>query len=217
MSALKHRLKLALRGLVSRTVYYTGLDRLIGRCAAPRLTILAGHCIEDEEINGGLPADMKIRAQKLEQILRALGRRHQLCTVAEGLAALDAGELGEDAPATELGIGHHIARLPDDGSRGFVAEGQGAARRAGVAGDRAALGRARQETHCLAMGILVVAPAQHALPIALLEAEVVEARLLRTIGLRARARLELGGGGRALHARIMKSPGASGKAEMCSR
>lgn len=89
---LKHRLKGWLRDAYSAALAGTGLWRLVDRLSPPRLVILAGHCVADDAANGGLPADMKISAEKLERLLRALGRRFRLVTVGEGVAALDAGE-----------------------------------------------------------------------------------------------------------------------------
>ena len=88
---MKHTLKLLLRSAYARLVYHTGLAALLDRLMPPRLTILGGHCVSDEAVNGGLPADMKIGAEKLEHLLRVLGRRHELVTVGEGVERLRRG------------------------------------------------------------------------------------------------------------------------------
>jgi len=89
--AAKHRIKLAVRNLYSRVLFHTGLHRLVDRVMPTRLTILAGHCVADPESNGGLPADMKITAERLAGLLGFLTRRYDACTVGEGLRRLDAG------------------------------------------------------------------------------------------------------------------------------
>lgn len=88
---LKHRLKGIAREVYARFVWYTGICRLVDRLSAPRLTILYGHCVDQPATNASLDADMKIRPERLESILRALGRHHDLVTVGEGVARLDAG------------------------------------------------------------------------------------------------------------------------------
>ena len=103
---MKHRIKLLVRDLYARVLYYTGLHRLVDRLAPRRLTILAGHCVADARFNGGLPPDMKIEASKLRVVLGVLGRRYELCTIGEGVRALDAG-----------GKGSMVALSMDDGYR----------------------------------------------------------------------------------------------------
>ena len=88
---MKHRIKLWARAAYSRTLVHTGLARLVSRLMPPRLVILAGHCVREDAVNGGLPDDMKISAERLEKILRTLGRSSRLCTIGEGLEALEAG------------------------------------------------------------------------------------------------------------------------------
>lgn len=88
---LKHRLKGIAREVYARLVWHTGLCRLVDGLSAPRLTILYGHCVDQPATNAALDADMKIRPERLESILRALGQRHDLVTVGEGVARLDAG------------------------------------------------------------------------------------------------------------------------------
>ena len=87
---MKHRLKLWLRDVYARVVWYTGLFRVIDKLVPQRLTILAGHCVEDPELNGGLPADMKIRADRLEGLLSKLARHFDLVTVGEGFGRIRA-------------------------------------------------------------------------------------------------------------------------------
>ncbi len=88
---MKHRLKRLARDLYARLLWFTGLARLVDRSMPRRLTILAGHCVEDAAINGGVPADMKIRAERLAEVLGALGARFELVTVGEGFGRLRAG------------------------------------------------------------------------------------------------------------------------------
>lgn len=89
--SVKHTLKRLARDAYSRSLYHTGLWRLVSRVAAPRLVILAGHCVADEASNGDLPADMKIGGARLEEILRTLGRGFDLVTIGEGVARLERG------------------------------------------------------------------------------------------------------------------------------
>jgi peptidoglycan/xylan/chitin deacetylase (PgdA/CDA1 family) len=89
---MKHRLKLLLRGAYARALYHLGLHRLVNRLMPPRLTILAGHCVDAPEHNGFLPKDMKIRADKLEDLLRWFLRRgYGLCTVGDGVTRISNG------------------------------------------------------------------------------------------------------------------------------
>jgi peptidoglycan/xylan/chitin deacetylase (PgdA/CDA1 family) len=87
---VKHRLKLLLRAAVARFLWHTGLYRLVDRVAPRRLTILAGHCVDEPALNGGLPGDMKISAGRLEALLRGLSGHFEFVTVGAGVAALDA-------------------------------------------------------------------------------------------------------------------------------
>ncbi len=102
---MKHRLKRILRDLYARLVWSTGLYRLVDRLAPRRLTILAGHCVEDPATNGGLPADMKIRPERLRAILRALGRSFDLVTVGEGFGRLR-GARGRSMVALSMDDGY---------------------------------------------------------------------------------------------------------------
>jgi len=90
--ALKHTLKRLAREGYARVLVHTGLWRLIDRWSAPRLVILAGHCVTDPATNGELPSDMKIDGARLEGLLRALGARFDLVTVGEGVARLERAE-----------------------------------------------------------------------------------------------------------------------------
>ncbi|MEM9378730.1 MAG: polysaccharide deacetylase family protein [Planctomycetota bacterium] len=104
---LKHRLKGIAREAYARLVWHTGLHRLIDRASEPRLLILYGHCVDAPATNASLDADMRIRPERLAEILRVLGRRYELVTVGEGVARLDGG-----APA-----GSMVALSMDDGYR----------------------------------------------------------------------------------------------------
>lgn len=87
----KHRLKRVLRDLYSRVLFHSGAWRLVDRLVEPRLLILAGHCVEDESVNGGLPPDMKIGSARLERVLTVLGGHFDLVTVGEGVRRLREG------------------------------------------------------------------------------------------------------------------------------
>lgn len=88
---MKHRLKALLRELYARLLFHTGLHALVSRCMPRRLTILAGHCVDDPEVNADLSPDMRISREKLAHVLAWLGRHHQICSVGDGLERLRAG------------------------------------------------------------------------------------------------------------------------------
>jgi peptidoglycan/xylan/chitin deacetylase (PgdA/CDA1 family) len=105
---IKHRLKLALREAWARALFHTGLHRLVDRLQPRRLTILFGHAVDAPEHNAGLPGEMKIRGERLRELLEALGRRYELCTLSGGVEAL----------RTEPGGGRSLVALTlDDGYR----------------------------------------------------------------------------------------------------
>ena len=103
---LKHRMKGRLRGLYARVLWATGLHRLVDRLSRPRLLVLYGHCVDQPATNGALDADMKISAGRLESILRALGRTHDLVTLGEGLARLREGRGGRSMVALTMDDGY---------------------------------------------------------------------------------------------------------------
>ncbi len=103
----KHELKQRLRRLYAGVLFRTGLHVLVDRWMPRRLTILFGHCVADEACNGFLPPDMKIRGERLEELLRWFGRRYELCTVGGGLERVRAG--GKDKSLVALSM--------DDGYR----------------------------------------------------------------------------------------------------
>jgi peptidoglycan/xylan/chitin deacetylase (PgdA/CDA1 family) len=103
---VKHQIKTTLRDAWARLLFHTGLFRLVGRLMPRRLTILAGHCVEDRECNGDLPADMKLSEDKLRDLLGFLGRHFDLCTVGQGLRRL---------AGTEPGVRSMVALSMDDG------------------------------------------------------------------------------------------------------
>ena len=103
---MKHTLKRWLREAYSRTLYHTGLWRVANRLAPRRLTILAGHCVDAPAINAGLPSDMKIAPQRLELLLRVLGKHFELVTVGGGVTALDAGVAGRSMVALSMDDGY---------------------------------------------------------------------------------------------------------------
>lgn len=89
---MKHKLKLWVRAAYARLLYHTGLHRVVDRMMAPRLTILAGHCVAPTAGNAFLPKDMKIDAQKLERFVGFLQKRYRVCSVHEGLERLERGD-----------------------------------------------------------------------------------------------------------------------------
>lgn len=82
--SVKHKLKLALREAYARTLFHTGLHRVVNRLMPRRLTILMGHCVDAPAHNAHFPRDMKIGAAKLEAWLRTFQRDYELVTVADG-------------------------------------------------------------------------------------------------------------------------------------
>ena len=102
---MKHRLKLLVRRLYARVLVATGLAGLVDRLMPRRLTILAGHCVDDES-NRGLPADMRISAEKLAGILSALGRRHEFVTISEGWRRLSNAPRGRSMVALSMDDGY---------------------------------------------------------------------------------------------------------------
>ena len=75
MAALKHKLKLGLRGAMARLFAYTPLGSLANRLAPPRLLILFGHCIDDDHYGGLLAPEMCLSKGRFGEVLEALGRR----------------------------------------------------------------------------------------------------------------------------------------------
>ena len=110
---LQHRLKLALRDAFARVVWYSGLTRLTDRLVPPRLTILYGHCVADEAVNGDLAPEMKLSEARLEELLRSLGRRFDFVTIGEGMARLAAGTARRSMVALSMDDGYvdNLTRL----------------------------------------------------------------------------------------------------------
>lgn len=90
----RHQLKLWLRRVYARLLFHTGLHAVVNRLMGPRLTILFGHCVSDEEVNGFLPAEMKIDGTRLESILSWFARRYSMVTIGEGVEQLATGAGG---------------------------------------------------------------------------------------------------------------------------
>lgn len=113
MANLKHRTKTALVGAWTGATWATGLARLTDAMCPPRLTILYGHCVADPGLNGSLHEDMKIEAEHLRSLLGALGRRHDLVTVAEGMDRLAGGGGGRSMVALTMDDGYrdNLVRL----------------------------------------------------------------------------------------------------------
>ena len=88
---MKHRLKQFVRSAYANTLFYTGLHRLVDRVMPRRLTVLCGHCVHVPEINGDLPSDMRVSRAKLEEMLGWFAKRYRMCTLSEGLDALEEG------------------------------------------------------------------------------------------------------------------------------
>lgn len=103
---MKHALKGWLREAWARGLVHLGLWRLVDRLMPRRMLVLAGHCVAEEASNGGLPADMKIEAARLERLLGELGRRFRLVTIGEGLAALDEDGGGRSLVALSMDDGY---------------------------------------------------------------------------------------------------------------
>lgn len=90
--SLKHTLKLRLRSTYARLLFHTGLHRLVNRVMPRRLTILFGHCIEDDAVNGFLPRDMTMREDTLRRTLAWFKKRgYALTNVGGGVDALAQG------------------------------------------------------------------------------------------------------------------------------
>jgi len=92
---VKHKLKMAVREMLARVLYHTGLHALVDRLAPRRLVILAGHCVAPESgdypAGRHLPADMVISAGKLRGMLEWFARRYGVVTIGAGVEALDRG------------------------------------------------------------------------------------------------------------------------------
>lgn len=101
----KHKLKLALRDAWARLLWGTGLHALVQRLSAPRVLVLAGHCVSAPS-NASLSKDMKIRAADLERILAAFARRYDLLTMREASERLRAGELERSAVVLTMDDGY---------------------------------------------------------------------------------------------------------------
>jgi hypothetical protein len=69
-----------------------------------RLTILAGHCVTAPS-NDRLPKDMKIAGEKLERMLRWLGKRYELTSVGDGVAKI-ASDGGRSLVALSMDDGY---------------------------------------------------------------------------------------------------------------
>lgn len=106
--SLKHSIKVFLRELYARTLFYTGLCAVIDRAMPARLTILAGHCVAPGAVSnaGTLPADMQISAAKLERILRWFERRYAMTTVGAGWSALRDGKSKRSLVALSMDDGY---------------------------------------------------------------------------------------------------------------
>lgn len=101
----KHRLKLALRDLYARTLYHTGLHRVVDRLMPPRLTILAGHCVTHAS-NAHLPPDMVVAPERMREMLTWFSRRYRLVTVSEGWERVRTGKVRGGSLALSMDDGY---------------------------------------------------------------------------------------------------------------
>ncbi|MEZ6013839.1 MAG: polysaccharide deacetylase family protein [Planctomycetota bacterium] len=110
---MKHRVKAVAREVFARVLWHTGLARLVDRCSPPRLTILYGHCVADEALNGTLAPEMKISEARLERLLERLGERFEWVTIGEGMARLAAGDARRSMVALSMDDGYrdNLVRL----------------------------------------------------------------------------------------------------------
>jgi peptidoglycan/xylan/chitin deacetylase (PgdA/CDA1 family) len=111
----KHKLKLALRDAWARLLWVSGLHSLVQRCSAPRVLVLAGHCVSAPS-NASLSKDMKIRATDLERILATFARRYDILTMGEAAERLRSGRLARSAVVLTMDDGYadnltHLAPL----------------------------------------------------------------------------------------------------------
>lgn len=116
---MKHQLKQTVRELYARLLFHTGLHALVNRLVAPRLVILAGHCVAPEsgEHRGGahLPPDMTIHGARLREWLRWFARRYQVVTIGAGVAELERGGPARSQVALSFDDGYrdnHAVLLP---------------------------------------------------------------------------------------------------------
>lgn len=111
--SFKHTAKLQLKELYARTLYHTGLHRLVDRLMPRRMLILFGHCIEDEAVNGFLPGDMKMRESTFRGLVGMFGKHYDLVTIGEGWRALKGGDKGRSLVAFSFDDGYrdNVTRL----------------------------------------------------------------------------------------------------------
>jgi peptidoglycan/xylan/chitin deacetylase (PgdA/CDA1 family) len=103
----KHRLKAALREVYARLLFHTGLHRVVDRLAPRRLTILFGHCIEDDAVNDFLPRDMTMREETLRRVLGWFqGHGYRLTNIASGVDELARGARGPSLVALSMDDGY---------------------------------------------------------------------------------------------------------------
>jgi peptidoglycan/xylan/chitin deacetylase (PgdA/CDA1 family) len=103
---VKHQAKQLFRDLYARALYYSGLHAVVNRMMPKRFTILLGHCLEASEVNGGLPADMKISAGKLRPMLTWLNKRYSMGTLSSSLEALSSSANGPSLVALTMDDGY---------------------------------------------------------------------------------------------------------------
>lgn len=112
---MKHALKKSLRKAYARLLFWTGLHALVNRVMPRRMLVLCGHCVDTPEINGGLPADMKVTRERLAGLLSWFAARYEMCTLSEGLDALAGAERGRSLVALTMDDGYrdNAEVLPD--------------------------------------------------------------------------------------------------------
>ncbi|MHC4262474.1 MAG: polysaccharide deacetylase family protein [Planctomycetota bacterium] len=82
--SFKHQLKQSLREAYARLLYHTGLHAVANALAPKRMTILFGHCIDEPDCNGFLPADMKLRAESFERVVGWFSKRYEVTSIGGG-------------------------------------------------------------------------------------------------------------------------------------
>lgn len=110
----KHHLKQIVAHSWAGFLFWTGAWRVVNRLAPRRLLILAGHCVDDPEVNGDLPRHLRIQPSHLERLLRGLSRHFPAQTVGAGLAALSdpQGPRGSVALSMDDGYRDNLTVLP---------------------------------------------------------------------------------------------------------
>lgn len=121
---MKHQLKLLVRGGLARLLFHSGLHSVVNRLTPRRHLILFGHCVAEDAVNGGLPADMKIGAKKLEQIVDWFHKRYRVLPIGAAQKELRSGAKGPSLVSLSMDDGYRdnaTALLPLLRARGLGA------------------------------------------------------------------------------------------------